>query len=109
MNEFVQKQFDKIKVGDILVGCFHYSMTFYDFFEVKGKTKCSLRIQKLKKEPCGTSNFCEPSVKPLIGQYNGNVVLRRPDCCGVIEEDSMRIHLDNIYSPKDDYFEDHWD
>ena len=109
MTEDVKKQFDKIKVGDILVGSFHYTMSFYDFFEVKAKTASSLRIQKLKKEPCGSSGFMEPNVRPVIGKYDGDIVLRRPDHFGVITEDSMRIHIDNIYDPKSVYAEDHWD
>lgn len=111
MNSKTQAQFDNVHVGDILVGCFSYSMTFYDFYEVKGKTKCSLRLQKLGKQ------FIEDPVighkaAPDRAKLEGKPMTRRVDCCGCLYENgihSERISLTNKYDPNQTYIEDNWD
>lgn len=111
MSPEAQKKFDNVKVGDILVGRLSYTMTFYSFFEVVGKTKCSLKLQKLQKYSLSGPMYATP-VKPIFDSKDGPVITRRVSKYGSMMENgdySTWINLDNKYNPNEKYEEDYMD
>lgn len=111
MDAEIQKKFDQVQVGDILVGCYSYNMTFYDFFEVRGKTKSSLKLQKLDKKSL-PGNLYEDPVVPIFNKYDGDIITRRVSKYGYMMENgeySMGIRIDSKYDPKKRYCQNHMD
>ena len=111
MNAETQKSFDSVQVGDILVGVMSYSMTFHHFYEVVGKTKCSLKIQRLGQYTLSGPQYATP-VKPMIGKRVGQVLTRRVSDCGSMFENgqySTWISIDNKYDPNKSYEDNYMD
>ena len=102
---------NQLEIGDIVVGKYSYNMTFYNFYEVKGKTKCSVKLQKLGKRSVGGTLYSMPVV-PAFNCYTGKVITRRVNkygCCMEDGEYSTTIYLQNKYDSSKQYCEDHMD
>lgn len=111
MNTETQKKFDSIKVGDVLVGILSYSMTFHHFYEVVGKTKCSLKIQRLAQTSLGGPQY-STRVVPIVGQRVGQVLTRRVGERGSMFENgehSTWINIGNMYDPNKSYNDNYMD
>lgn len=99
---------NSVMLGDILVGDASYSMTFYHFYKVVGKTSCSLKLQKLKKISLPGGDQAATEVKPVLDSADGPVITRRPNKWGAMHESdkySAYISLDRKYSPENHYIE----
>lgn len=73
--------FDEIKVGDVFVDSWGYSMVLYDFYKVIGKTTASLKLQKLQKNRIGGDGWNPrvvpsdvPDGKPITKRFNNGSV-----------------------------------
>ncbi|MCF0125569.1 MAG: hypothetical protein HUJ68_07425 [Clostridia bacterium] len=62
-----------VKVGDVCVGYFGYSMSIYDFFRVTKITDKSISFEKLKKSALVGSDCFRPKVVPTYTFENGNI------------------------------------
>lgn len=106
-NEYL----DKLTIGDILVGCYSYNTTFYDFYEVVGKTASSVKLQKLGKsyDPNGTQ--MSTRVKPRFKTKVGEPFTRRVTKSYVMEDGkwSTCIRLEGKYNKDTTYSENYMD
>lgn len=102
--------FKDVNVGDVVVSCWGYSMTLYDFFEVMGKTAKSVKLRRLRKEWLGGDPSRMP-VKPILQSYDGECFTRRVSkdgqyCQGPASGSGL-IALSKM--SEDVYYEDHMD
>lgn len=58
-----------VKIGDILVGHYGYSMEIYDFYLVTKKTAKTITLQQLEKKQIGGDGF-RPIVAPKIEVFH---------------------------------------
>ena len=95
-----------VKVGDILVGHYGYSMEIYDFYLVTKKTAKTVILQQIEKKQIGGDGF-RPVVTPkleVIGSkvrcyLTGEVITRRiKDGKNYVNDKSGYgiIYLDNL-------------
>lgn len=95
-----------VKVGDILVGHYGYSMEIYDFYLVTKKTAKTVILQQIEKKQIGGDGF-RPVVTPkleVIGTktrcyLTGEVITRRiKDGKNYVNDKSGYgiIYLDNL-------------
>lgn len=110
-----------VKVGDILVGHYGYSMEIYDFYLVTKKTAKTVILQQIEKKQIGGDGF-RPIVTPkleVIGSkvrcyLTGEVITRRiKDGKNYVNDKSGYgiIYLDNLTTEQiaKGYQEDHLD
>ena len=107
-KEIVERIMEKVNVGDIYYGSFGYDMTLYDFYEVVGKTKSSLRLRELKKKRLN-GQLDNLGVQPIPGEYAGETFLKRVDKFGCLRIDGTFVHLDRPWKSSDVLFENHMD
>lgn len=102
-----QTDFNKLKVGDILV-C-HWARQI-DFFQVVGKTTSSVKICELEKNVAHHSdNFLRYDVTPIKDKFTSEVLLRRPSKNGYIKGSHFLQHmrLSDKYNKNKTYTEDY--
>lgn len=107
----MNSDFDNLKIGDILVCSWGYSMILYDFYQVVGKTAKSVQIRALKKTEKAGKGFLRVIVKPIKNTFASDVLSRRVSSNNYIrgELSTQFMRIDNLYDPNICYEEDHAD
>jgi hypothetical protein len=63
-------------VGDIIENRWGCTMTLYDFYQVVGVTKTSVRLQRMKKDTM-SGGFGTPVVRPTFVDPNAEIFLKK--------------------------------
>lgn len=99
---------DTLKVNDILVRQFGYSMTLYEFYKVVAKKNKTVKLLPLKERTVSTEGFMQYRVEPVIpvGYLTKDVITKRFNKYGDI---SIGHDTLSVYSPDREYIENHAD
>ena len=99
---------DTLKVNDILVRQFGYSMILYEFYKVVARKNKTVKLLPLKDRVVSTEGFMQYRVEPVIpvGYLTKDVITKRFNRYGnlCIDKDVL-----GVYSPDRKYIEDHAD
>ena len=101
----VDEVLSNLNVGDVVVGKLRCGMILYSFFEVKGKTKCSVKLQKLGTRKIGGPQYAY-TIEPKVGVYEGSPFTRKVSKWGGCYENghsSTYITLTKKYNPEHEY------
>ena len=106
----VEEAMSEIKVGDIIVSQWGYSMILYDFFQVVSKTPKTLKIVELKKKSLN-GDPANLQVQPIPNEFASPVLSRRVSKYGTLAGTlpSQTMDIRSKYNPNAQYFEDHMD
>ena len=99
---------DTLKVNDILVREFGYSMTLYEFYKVVARKNKTVKLLPSKDRVVSTEGFMQYRVEPVIptGYLTKDIITKRFNKYGDI---SIGNDVLGIYSPDIKYVENHAD
>lgn len=97
-----------LKINDILVRQFGYSMTLYEFYKVVARKNKTVKLLPLKDRTVSAEGFMQYAVQPVIpvGYLTKDVITKRFNKYGDICIDN---HTLSVYSPDRKYVENHAD